>query len=126
MCYDIAMMKLLKKADIVLIIVLFALSLLPLAKFGQPMPACYAEIRQAGNVIERIALTGHIDATEFTITYTVNGQEKHNRIRVEKESIAVTDADCPDKICVHTGTISKPGEIIACLPHKLIIEIKSE
>ena len=47
------MNKLLKKTDIVLIVLLFALSLLPLAKFGQPEPACYAEIRQAGKVITR-------------------------------------------------------------------------
>ncbi len=33
-------------------------------------------------------------------------------------------ADCHDKICVKTGAISQKGEVIACLPHKLIIEIK--
>lgn len=116
----------LKKADIVLIVLLLTLSLLPLAKFGQPEPACYAEVRQAGRVIERIQLTGHTGVTEFTTTYEANGQKKHNHIRVENEQIAVTTADCPDKICMQTGAISAPGEIIACLPHKLIIEIKSE
>ena len=120
------MNKLLKKADIVLIVLLFALSLLPLVKFGQPAPACYAEIRQDDKIIERIRLTGHTGVTEFTTTYETNGQKKHNHIRVENEQIAVTAADCPDKICVQTGAISAPGEIIACLPHKLIIEIKSE
>ena len=116
----------LKKADIVLIILLFALSLLPLAKFGQPELACYAEIRQAGKVIERIQLTGHTGVTELTLPYETDGQEKHNHIRIENEQIAVTAADCPDKICIQTGAISHAGEIIACLPHQLIIEIKSE
>ena len=116
----------LKKADIVLIVLLFVLSLLPLVKFGQPEPACYAEIRQAGKVIERIQLTGHTGVTELTLPYETDGQEKHNHIRIENEHISVTDADCPDKICIQTGTISAPGEIIACLPHQLIIEIKSE
>jgi hypothetical protein len=120
------MNKLLKKADIVLIVLLFALSLLPLVKFGQPAPACYAEIRQAGKVIERVQLTGHTGITEITTTYNANGQEKHNHIRIENAQITVTDADCPDKICMQTGAISQPGEIIACLPHQLIIEIKSE
>ena len=120
------MMKLLKKADIVLIVLLFALSLLPLPQFGQPEPACYAEIRQVGKVIERIQLTGHTGITELTTTYEADGQKKHNHIRVENEQIAVTSADCPDKICMQTGAISHSGEIIACLPHKLIIEIKSE
>ena len=120
------MSKMLKKADIVLIVLLFALSLLPLVKFGQPEPACYAEIRQAGKVIERIQLTGHTGVTELTLPYETDGQEKHNHIRIENEHISVTGADCPDKICMQTGTISAPGEIIACLPHQLIIEIKSE
>ena len=116
----------LKKADILLIALLLLLSLLPLAKWGQPEPVCYAEIRRGEDIIKRLRLTGHRGITQFTITYTVNGQEKHNHIRLEDEKIAVTDADCPDKICVQTGAISKTGEIIACLPHHLIIEIKSE
>ena len=116
----------LKKADIVLIVLLFALSLLPLVKFGQPEPACYAEIRQAGKVIKRVQLTGHTGITEIRTTYNANNQEKHNHIRIENGHISVTDADCPDKICLQTGAISHAGEIIACLPHKLIIEIKSE
>jgi len=120
------MSKMLKKADILLIALLLLLSLLPLAKWGQPEPACYAEIRQGEKILERIQLTGHSGITELTITYTAEGQEKHNHIRLENEKIAVTNADCPDKICVQTGAISKPGEIIACLPHHLIIEIKSE
>ena len=116
----------LKKADIVLIVLLFALSLLPLVKFGQPEPACYAEIRQAGKVIKRVQLTGHTGITEIRTTYNANNQEKHNHIRIENEHISVTGADCPDKICIQTGAISHAGEIIACLPHQLIIEIKSE
>lgn len=116
----------LKKADIVLILLLFLLSLIPLLKFGQPEPACYAEIRQDGQIIQRVQLTGHTGITEFTVDFEQDGQKKHNHIRVENEKISVDEADCPDKICVHTGAISQPGEIIACLPHKLIIEIKSE
>lgn len=112
----------LKKADILLIVLLFVLSLLPLAKFGQPEAACYAEVRHEGKVIERIQLTGHTGLTELT----VNAADHYNHIRVEKETIAIDEADCPDKICVQTGAISQPGEIIACLPHQLIIEIKSE
>jgi len=38
----------------------------------------------------------------------------------------VAQADCPDKICVHTGPISQEGEVIACLPHGVIIYIPWE
>lgn len=46
-----------------------------------------------------------------------------NLIRVENGSVMVAQADCPDKICVHTGPISQEGEVIACLPHGVIVYI---
>ena len=35
----------------------------------------------------------------------------------------VTDASCPDKICEHYGKISGDGEVIVCLPNRLIIQV---
>lgn len=49
-----------------------------------------------------------------------------NLIRVENGAVMVVQADCPDKICVHTGPISREGEVIACLPHGVIIYIPRE
>ena len=47
-----------------------------------------------------------------------------NLIRVEDGAVMVVQADCPDKVCVHTGPISQEGEVIACLPHGVIIYIQ--
>lgn len=47
-------------------------------------------------------------------------------IELNSGRIRVKSSDCPDKICVNTGYISKEGEKIVCLPKKLIIEISSE
>lgn len=47
-----------------------------------------------------------------------------NLIRVEDGAVMVVQADCPDKVCVHTGPIRQEGEVIACLPHGLIIYIQ--
>ena len=33
------------------------------------------------------------------------------------------DADCPDRLCVKQGSISKNGESIVCLPHKVIVTV---
>ncbi len=49
-----------------------------------------------------------------------------NLIRVEDGTVMVVQADCPDKICVHTGPISQEGEVIACLPHGLIVYVQGE
>ena len=37
---------------------------------------------------------------------------------------AVAEADCGDHTCVRTGAVSREGERIVCLPHKLIIHIE--
>ena len=33
------------------------------------------------------------------------------------------EADCPDKICVHTGLVTLPDEPIVCLPHRVSARI---
>ncbi|NLO36614.1 MAG: NusG domain II-containing protein [Clostridiaceae bacterium] len=37
--------------------------------------------------------------------------------------IRFAEADCPDKICVRTGWISRPGQIAACVPGDLILKL---
>jgi hypothetical protein len=37
--------------------------------------------------------------------------------------VSITDADCPDKLCVGMGPISQNGQYLACLPHRLFITI---
>ncbi len=49
--------------------------------------------------------------------------EYHTKILVEKGKICFAEAECPDKVCVNTGKISRPGQIAVCIPAKLIIEI---
>ena len=74
------------------------------------------------NNIERydITLTGHT-GTEEIIIVDSGGT---NTVRIAGETIAVIDADCPDHVCVKTGTAAEKGDVIACLPHKLLVEVK--
>lgn len=52
--------------------------------------------------------------------------EYYSKILVEKGKICFEEADCPDKVCVNTGKISKPGQVAVCLPAKLIIKIEGK
>ena len=47
----------------------------------------------------------------------------YNRLVIEEGSAYMADADCPDKYCMDYKPISKGGETIICLPHKLVVEV---
>ena len=46
-----------------------------------------------------------------------------NTIVAEQGRIRVSEAGCPDQVCVNQGWISDGTVPIVCLPNKLIIEI---
>ena len=56
--------------------------------------------------------------------FTVETPRGWNRLVLQGGTVAVEDANCPTHICQKQGPISHPGEIIACLPHKLLIEVR--
>ena len=45
------------------------------------------------------------------------------KYRVSDGSICVCECDCPDKVCVRTGKISKPGETVVCMPAHIVITL---
>ena len=47
-----------------------------------------------------------------------------NILVVEDGEAWVTEANCPDKICMAMGKISRNGEFIACLPNRLLIVVE--
>ncbi len=54
---------------------------------------------------------------------TVKNDYGTNVIEIRGGTVRISEADCPDKICADHASISKNGESIVCLPHKLIVEI---
>lgn len=46
-----------------------------------------------------------------------------NILRISDGHADMTEADCPDRICVHSKPISKIGESIICLPHGIIVTV---
>lgn len=48
----------------------------------------------------------------------------YNQIEVRDGAIGITDASCPDKLCVHQGFLDSPGIPITCLPNRLVIQIR--
>lgn len=38
-------------------------------------------------------------------------------------AVSMTEADCPDRICVHTKSIDARGGTIVCMPNRVVLEI---
>lgn len=115
-----------KKWDIIIIIFLIIISFLPEVIFGiflkKDYNRTYAVVTVNGKFYKNIPLSEHTGESTFTIKEN-NG---YNEILVKDNFIGIKDADCSDSICIDEGFISKPGETIVCLPHKVLIEIKGE
>lgn len=66
-----------------------------------------------------------VEVAEYSLsksgTYPLNGGT--NILVIEDGRAYLSDANCPDKLCVHQGKISKTGEVITCLPNKLTVTV---
>ena len=66
-----------------------------------------------------------VEVAEYSLskngTYPLNGGT--NILVIENGKAYLTDANCPDKLCVHQGKIGRTGEVITCLPNKLTVTV---
>ena len=74
-------------------------------------------VKVDGNVIKECDINQDV-------VFNVEGyQGGYNTVEIKDGKVFVTDADCPDKVCVKTGKVSEPGQTIVCLPHRVVVEI---
>ena len=70
-----------------------------------------------------------IDLSEVKSPYSIrvdNPEGGYNIVYVEKGKISVSEASCPDKVCVNTGKISDSVKPIVCLPNRVMVLIENE
>lgn len=82
-----------------------------------------AVIKRAGAVIRTIDLNKVKVAEEIKLSAN---KDNYNTILVEHNRISIKDSNCPHQECVKSGSISEPGQMIVCLPYKLIISIQGQ
>lgn len=81
----------------------------------------YISIKVDGKEIKKIQFSKNMVGK----TYEIKTEFGRNVIEIGDESVWVLEADCPDKLDVKQGKINKPGQVIVCLPNRLIIEYKA-
>lgn len=58
--------------------------------------------------------------------YHIEGTVSEVVVRVNDGSVCVIESGCPDQTCVHTGGVSAAGEVIACVPNRVVVQIGGE
>lgn len=105
--------------DILLVAVIFAVALIGFLVFKSTMKTGeYVTVSIDGVEKYRYSLSQNIE------TDIITGEDT-NRLVVKDGKAYITEANCPDKICVGHRGISKTGETIVCLPHKLVVAVVS-
>lgn len=49
-----------------------------------------------------------------------------NHLVIRDSIVCVDEADCANQLCVLQGAISQTGEMIVCLPHEIVVEIRND
>ena len=108
-----------KKTDIILIVLVIAFSvLLSLLLRKDFTGELRVNILVDGELVRSEVMTGN--GSQIVI----ENQFGCNIIEIESDAVSVIWSDCASQVCVHTAKISKAGEIIVCLPHRLMISIE--
>lgn len=77
---------------------------------------------------EVVVYVGDVEYARFSVgedkELVIEGENGINRLIVKDGKADVTEASCPDKICVRQNPISRTGETIVCMPNRVIVTIE--
>lgn len=100
------------------------LTLLALAGIGVPLwsQSSATAIPQAvitadGQVVKTVKLDGHHEMIPIT------SSTGYDLVEVSGKQVRIVEADCPDKLCVNQGWISRSPQQIVCLPNRVVVKI---
>ena len=88
--------------------------------------AAFALGRDAG-VTVRITVDGELYGSwpvsdDCEVNVMIDGKTT-NVMEIRDGKADMTEADCPDQLCVHQKAISKDRETIVCLPNRVVVQI---
>lgn len=107
-----------KKRDIVVCGGILIVAAALYAGFRPGETGGYAVVKINGEEAYRLPLQNN---TQIEIKQ----QEQFNTVVIENGFAYISEASCPDKLCVKQPKISKNNELIVCLPNKVVMEIEN-
>lgn len=116
-------MQLMTRGDKVLVILLVVASIFSfwlIREINSKMDSRYISIQVDGAEYERMQFS----TSDEPVIKEIQTQFGRNVIEAGRDYVRVIEADCPDKLDILQGDITRPGQVIVCLPNRMIIEIK--
>ena len=110
-----------RKADFYIIGVVLLMALIGVVIFyidSNNVGDIYAEVYVFGELVHSVLLgAGHDDIL------IENTNERSNLIRITENGVFIAEASCRNQNCVQSGKHFRPGQIIACLPNRVMIRL---
>ncbi|MBO4338849.1 MAG: NusG domain II-containing protein [Clostridia bacterium] len=107
--------KLLGKADLIIIVLLFAIAVVLLLPRFFSDDKLTAVISQNGETVKTIDLSAVTESYEIKLDGAV--------ILVEKNAVSFKSAECPDRLCVKCGRLTHAGDTAVCVPTRTVITV---
>jgi len=113
-------LKIITPGDKILIVLILALGIISLITLNH--------VRQPGETVT-IEVNGqalyHLDLNTSQ-QVTVTGSIGETTIKIDHGAARVTYSDCPEKICIKTGKIHRAGQVIVCVPNRVVVTIEGK
>lgn len=113
------MKKLFERNDLLIIIAVCIAAIILLIPHFIGRDALSAEISVDGEVVKTVNLEEITEPCEIK-----TDTSPAVTITAEKGRIRVSDAECPDRLCVAAGWLDSAGDTAVCLPAKVIVTVK--
>lgn len=105
---------------VALAVVLLAAACVAVTWLGSTDTDLQAVISVDGAEVERVDLTKLDEPVEKVVQ--ANGYTLH--LAMDASGVTMAESDCPTQDCVHTGSVSRSGQSIVCLPARVIIQLE--
>jgi len=102
--------------DRLVVLALLAISLIGIAALRQLAAGAWLIAEQEGEVVYRAPLSEDR-------RIVLPGPLGDTVVEIKNGRACVVDSPCPQKVCIGMGEVAKSGEIVACVPNRLIFTI---
>ena len=88
----------------------------------QPSNDLLVDIAVYGTVVKTVSLSLEgMDETIFSVPERLN-----ITFVLKNGAVAFQSSDCPDKVCVHTGWLTRQGQMASCLPNGVSLRVRRD